>query len=59
MSEAWGPVEDLVAHGSAEESSFAQNTISKYSHEPSSGHKEPVPEMLKNYMDVSVGRGGG
>ncbi|XP_004599325.1 cathepsin D [Ochotona princeps] len=51
MSEAWGPVEDLVAHGSMQES-FAQGPISKYSHEPSSGRKEPIPEILKNYMDA-------
>lgn len=45
MSEAMGPVEHLIAKG----------PISKYATgEPAARH-EPVPELLRNYMDVSVG----
>ena len=47
MSEAMGPVEHLIAKG----------PISKYATgEPAVRH-EPVPELLRNYMDVSVGDG--
>lgn len=45
MSELGGPVEDLIASG----------PISKYSQGAPSVAGGPVPEVLKNYMDVSMG----
>lgn len=51
MSEAWGPVEDLIARGPVEELG-AQGPLSKYSQETPVGTKQPVPEILKNYMDA-------
>lgn len=47
MSEVAGPVEHLIAKG----------PLSKYAHEEPALVGGPVPEMLKNYMDVSVGLG--
>lgn len=51
MSEAWGPVEDLIARGPVEELG-TQGPLSKYSQEAPVGTKQPVPEILKNYMDA-------
>lgn len=45
MSEVGGPVEDLIAKG----------PISKYAQVVPAVTGGPIPEMLKNYMDVSVG----
>lgn len=47
MSEVAGPVEHLIAKG----------PISKYAQGEPALVGGPVPEMLKNYMDVSVGLG--
>lgn len=47
MSEVGGPVENLIAKGS----------ISKYAQGVPAVTGGPVPEVLKNYMDVSVGVG--
>lgn len=47
MSEVGGPVEDLIAKG----------PISKYAQGVPAVTGGPIPEMLKNYMDVSVGAG--
>lgn len=47
MSEVGGPVEKLIANGS----------ISKYAQGVPAVTGGPVPEVLKNYMDVSVGVG--
>lgn len=43
MSEVGGPVEDLIAKG----------PISKYAQGMPAVSGGPIPEMLKNYMDVS------
>lgn len=45
MSEMGGPVEDLIAKG----------PISKYSQAMPAVTEGPIPEVLKNYMDVSMG----
>lgn len=45
MTEMGGPVEDLIARG----------PISKYTLGEPRMTTGPVPEMLKNYMDVSIG----
>lgn len=45
MSELGGPVEDLIAKG----------PISKYAQGVPSVAGGPIPEILKNYMDVSMG----
>lgn len=45
MSELGGPVEDLIARG----------PISKYAQGVPSVAGGPVPEVLRNYMDVSMG----
>ena len=47
MSEAMGPVEHLIAKG----------PISKYATGEPAVRQGPIPELLKNYMDVSVGPG--
>lgn len=47
MSEMGGPMEDLIAKG----------PISKYSQGVTAVTKGPIPEILKNYMDVSFGGG--
>lgn len=44
MSEVGGPVEELIAKG----------PISKYAQVVPAVTGGPIPEMLKNYMDVSV-----
>jgi cathepsin D len=45
MTEMGGPVEDLIL----------RSPVTKYSLQSPAKTKGPVPEMLKNYMDVSVG----
>ena len=49
MSEMGGPMEDLIAKG----------PISKYSQGVPTATQGPIPEILKNYMDVSFGGGRG
>lgn len=44
MSEAMGPVEHLIAKG----------PISKYATGEPAVRQGPIPELLKNYMDVGV-----
>lgn len=45
MSELGGPVEDLIAKG----------PISKYAQGVPAVTGGPIPEILKNYLDVSMG----
>lgn len=45
MTELGGPVEDLIAKG----------PISKYAQGAPAATGGPIPEMLRNYMDVSMG----